>query len=243
VETWSVPALEVGILTKGKPTLGLTLGTLLLQQGIPLRVYVVDTAEKPTIQRDDVLFTLKLAQERGIPCDYEYLPEKDRAFSLGRLKLLEGLSGEHLCFLDDDIALPSGTLFRVAEALAGVEVYGFCAPTCRNSPGAAGQYVPGSIFYADERVRHILTEYYATTTDLLDRGRSRRSVWEIAFLCELFLALGRPCISQPDNVIYHLDYHEAPHPALFDDDLLIRSRTLARELARKYGPPDIPSVV
>ena len=50
---------------------------------MPLRIWIVDTAEQPVIKRDDVLFALKLAQDRGIRCEYEYSKERQRAFSVG----------------------------------------------------------------------------------------------------------------------------------------------------------------
>ena len=120
--------IEIGILTRGKPTLGMTLTSLLLQQVRDIRIYIVDTSETPVIHRDDVAFALRLAFDRRIPCNYEYLRERDRAFSRGRLRILEALKGHNLCFMDDDIVLPSSSLARLLEAASSLPEYGFVAP-------------------------------------------------------------------------------------------------------------------
>src|SRR5262245_3324952 len=144
--------IDIGILTKGKPTLGMTLATLLLQEEVPLRIWIVDTAEQPVIKRDDVLFALKLAQDRGIRCEYEYSKERQRAFSVGRLKLLESLTGRHVSFLDDDIVLPSSALGRLYREAKVSGTYGYIAPVCVNAGASRGfladrpHYSPGGLF-------------------------------------------------------------------------------------------------
>src|SRR3954454_19223838 len=95
--------IEVGILTKGKATLGMVLANLLMQDLADIRILIVDTSDKPVIQRDDVLFALKLSQDRKIRCDYQRSHDKQRNFSIGRLALLEQLTGPHICFMDDDV--------------------------------------------------------------------------------------------------------------------------------------------
>lgn len=228
--------VEIGILTRGKPTLGMTLCSLLLQQVQDIRIYIVDTAEKPVINRDDVAFALRLAFDRRIPCNYEFLREKERAFSKGRLRILEALKGKHICFMDDDIVLPSSSLARLLEVASGMGSFGFVAPTCRHSaypssyPSGRPLYVPGSLFCQDRLVRDALLEYYSTTIDVLDRAQSREKVWEPAFLSQLFSLLGRPCQVQPHNEVYHLDYKEPLNWNAFQGEVVARSEGKAREL-------------
>ncbi len=105
--------IEIGILTKGKPTLSLALGSLLLQENRNIRIHIVDTSESPVIKRDDVVYALRLAFDREIPCGYEHSRERRRAFSVGRLKLLESLKGPHVCFMDDDVVMASSTLAQM----------------------------------------------------------------------------------------------------------------------------------
>ena len=235
-------AVQIGILTKGKPTLGMVLVSLLLQEMHDISIHIVDTSESPVVRRDDVVFALRLAFDRGIQCTYEYSRERERAFSVGRLKLLESLRGRHVCFMDDDVVFASSTLPRLLRQARSVGEYGYVAPTCRNAgmPGGAlggrTHYGPGGIFYQDEMVRAILLEYYSTTVDVLDRKKARAKVWEIAFLTELFDALGRPYFVQADNVCYHLDYSERPNWDLADTALLRNSLLKAGELVAKYSP-------
>lgn len=236
------PAVQIGILTKGKPTLGMVLVSLLLQELRDIAIHIVDTSESPVIRRDDVVFALRLAFDRGISCTYEYLRERERAFSVGRLKLLESLQGPNICFMDDDVVFASSTLPRLFRQVnRGTEPYGYIAPICRNAgqPGSAlgerPHYGPGGIFYQDQVVRSILLEYYSTTIDALDRKRSRQKVWEIAFLTELFETLGRPCFVQADNVCYHLDYSERPNWDLADAALVRNSLAKAHELAASHA--------
>ncbi|HEX2987628.1 MAG TPA: glycosyltransferase family A protein, partial [Chloroflexota bacterium] len=174
--------VEIGILTRGKATLGMTLCSLLLQQVHDIRIFIVDTSEKPVIQRDDVAFALRLAFDRQIQCNYEYLRDRERAFSVGRLKILEALKGRNLCFMDDDIVLPSSSLARLLEDTIPESKYGFVAPYCRHSafpPGFASDtplYAPGTLFCQDAMVREILLDYYRTTVDVLDRAPSPNKV-------------------------------------------------------------------
>src|SRR5919198_6584692 len=122
--------IEVGILTKGKPTLGMVLANLLMQDLDRLRILIVDTSDEPVIKREDVLFALKLSQDRRIQCDYQRSRDKQRNFSVGRLALLEQLTGPHICFMDDDVVLPSSSMARMAEQAFADRVYGYIAPTC-----------------------------------------------------------------------------------------------------------------
>jgi hypothetical protein len=64
--------VEIGILTKGKDTLGMVLTSLLLQDAVTVRIHVVDTSNRPVITRDDVRFALRLASDRGIRCTYDF---------------------------------------------------------------------------------------------------------------------------------------------------------------------------
>src|SRR5215211_6168591 len=68
--------IEIGILTKGKPTLGMVLANLLMQDLEGLQILIVDTSETPVINREDVLFALKLSQDRHIRCDYQRSRDK-----------------------------------------------------------------------------------------------------------------------------------------------------------------------
>src|SRR5829696_3328831 len=89
----ATPLLEIGILTIGKPTLSMALSSLLLQDERRIRIHLVDTAPSPIIDRIEVQSALRLAADRQITCSYEHLHDDKRAFSLGRLALLETLRG------------------------------------------------------------------------------------------------------------------------------------------------------
>src|SRR5687767_4949103 len=102
--------VQIGILTEGKPTLAMVLVALVLQESQPFDVYIVDTAESPVIKRDDVVFGMRLAFDRGVHCSYEHIKERNRAFSIGRLRLLEEMSGPLISFMDDDIVLQPGAV-------------------------------------------------------------------------------------------------------------------------------------
>ena len=231
--------VQVGILTEGKPTLAMVLVGLVLQESVPLEISIVDTAENAVIKRDDVVFAMRLAFDRGVHCGYERIKERNRRFSVGRLRLLDELKGRLISFMDDDIVLaPSATHDLYAWAQASGE-FGFVSPVTKNwgdadspSPGRA-HYSPGGLIYQDPAVRRILQEYYDTTTDVLDaRGASER-FWEKAFLSELFPALGRACEVRPDCVSYHLDYRERPVRYRVDDDIIRASAAHARAMAAR----------
>jgi glycosyltransferase involved in cell wall biosynthesis len=236
--------VEIGILTRGKPTLGMTLSSLLLQEVRDIRVFIVDTAEKPVINRDDIAFALRLAIDRGIPCNYEYLREKNRAFSTGRLRILEALKGRHLCFMDDDIVIPSASLGRLLEAANSSREYGFIAPSCQHSVfphdyrSETPLYATGALIWQDQVVREILMEYYRTSVDVLDKARSRDKVWEPAFLTRLFPALDRSCVVQEDNPVYHLDYREPMNWDALQEQIVGRSAMKAEELASRRPGAD-----
>lgn len=235
------PALEIGILTIGKPTLSMALSSLLLQDERDIRIHIVDTAPSPIIDRVEVQSVLRLAADRGIRCTYDHLHDEKRAFSLGRLVLLEALSGPNVCFMDDDVVMPSGAITQLLSFIRENPVYGWLAPFCKNAgtvrTALAGRphYSPGGVFYQDPLVRNILLEYYETTVDVLDKQRAANKVWEIAFLTELFPLLGRSATVQKENVIYHLDYHERPNWDLLQESLVSTSRRKAEALVAKYG--------
>jgi hypothetical protein len=234
------PSIEVGILTKGKASLGMVLGNLLMQDLDGLRIVIVDTSDQPVINREDVLFALKLSQDRRIRCDYQRSRDKERNFSVGRLALLEQLTGPHVCFMDDDVVMPSSSLAHMAERAASLGTFGYIAPTCVNAGASRGflsgrpHYSPGGIFCQDDTIRSILVEYYSTTADVLDARRTSDKVWELAFLTELFPALGRHCEVQRDNVSYHLDYHRGVRWDLMEQKLLWSSQQKVVELVQKY---------
>jgi len=233
--------LEIGILTLGKPTLSMALSSLLLQDEPRIRIHIVDTAPAPIINRPEVQSVLRLAADRQITCSYEHLQDDKRAFSLGRLALLEALKGPNICFMDDDIVMPSRALTLMLNYIHEHPDYGWLAPFCKNvatvRTALAGRshYSPGGVFRQDRLVRNILLEYYETTVDVLDRQRSTNKVWEIAFLTELFPLLDRSIHVQQENVIFHLDFQERPNWDLLQEDLVRKSRRKAEELIKKYS--------
>lgn len=235
--------IEIGILTKGKPTLSMALVSLLLQENRNIRIHIVDTSESPVIKRDDVVYALRLAFDREISCGYEHSRERRRAFSAGRLKLLQSLTGQHICFMDDDIVMASSTLALMQPVLQANPGYGYVSPFCKNAGFVGGplagvpHFSPGGIFYQDSLIRSILLEYYATTTDVLDEKKTPNKVWEIAFLTELFSQLQRKCIVLPSTITYHLDYRERPSNLNWDEAKLKHTSAVkARELVAKYMP-------
>jgi len=232
--------LEIGILTAGKPTVSMALSSLLLQDEQRIRIHIVDTALQPIIDTVEVQFVLRLAADRGIRCTYDHLHDEKRAFSLGRLALLEALSGPNICFMDDDVVMPSGTITHMLDFIDQNPTFGWLAPFCKNAGtartamGGRPHYSPGGVIRQDALVRKILLEYYDTTVDVLDKQRSNSKVWEIAFLTDLFPLLGRSITVQNDNVVYHLDYHERPNWDLREESLVSNSLKKARELIAKY---------
>src|SRR5579859_6708987 len=170
------PTIQVGILTKGRPMLATVIANMVLQDEYPLEIFIVDTGDQPAIRRVDVVSVLRLAQDRGVRCEYELHRDRQRAFSGGRLKLLESLNGPLLAFMDDDIVLASmaaiASLARRAAELG--PRLGWVAPYCVNAGSARGflkdtpHYSPGGIFAQDEVVRNMLLEYYNNNSDVLD---------------------------------------------------------------------------
>src|SRR5260370_13604913 len=132
--------IQVGILTKGRPMLATVIANLVIQEEHPIEICIVDTGDQPSIKRVDVMSVLRLAQDRHVRCEYELHRDKQRAFSGGRLKLLESLTGPLLAFMDDDIVLASmaamASLARRADELG--PRCGWVAPFCVNAGGARG---------------------------------------------------------------------------------------------------------
>ena len=229
--------VQVGILTEGKATLAMVLVGLVLQESVPLDIYIVDTAENAVIKRDDVVFAMRLASDRGVYCGYEHIRERNRKFSVGRLRLLDELSGPLVSFMDDDIVLAPSATHNLYEAARRAGVFGFLSPICKNwgdadspLPGRP-HYSPGGIIYQDPIVRRVLREYYETTTDVLDARGAPDRLWEKAFLSELFPALGRGSEVRADCVSYHLDYRERPVRYRVDQGVVQASVAHARTMA------------
>jgi hypothetical protein len=229
--------VQIGILTEGKATLAMVLVGLVLQESVPLDIYIVDTAESAVIKRDDVVFAMRLASDRGVYCGYEHIRERNRKFSVGRLRLLDELTGSLISFMDDDIVMAPSASHNLYEHARQAGTFGFLSPICKNWGDADGplpgrpHYSPGGIIYQDALVRRVLQEYYRTTTDVLDaRGGSDR-LWEKAFLSELFPALGRESEVRADCLSYHLDYRERPVRYRVDQGVVQASVAQARTMA------------
>ncbi|MDQ6670314.1 MAG: glycosyltransferase family 2 protein [Chloroflexota bacterium] len=243
ISTPSAP-IQVGILTKGRPMLATVIANMVLQDEYPIEIFIVDTGDQPAIKRVDVMSVLRLAQDRGVRCEYELHRDRQRAFSGGRLKLLESLTGPLLAFMDDDIVLASmaamASLARRATELG--PRLGWVAPFCVNAGGARGflkdtpHYSPGGVFGQDDVVRNILLEYYNNNTDVLDARGPRERVWELEFLTELFPALGRTTEVQHETVSYHLDYDGGMRWDLMEESLLAATRRELNRLVSKYAP-------
>jgi glycosyltransferase involved in cell wall biosynthesis len=241
--------IQVGILTKGRPMLAIVIANLVLQEEYPIEIFVVDTGDEPAIKRVDVVSVLRLAQDRNVRCEYELHRDRNRAFSSGRLKLLENLNGPLVAFMDDDIVLANmvaiASLARRARELG--PRLGWVAPYCVNAGSARGflkdrpHYSPGGIFAQDEVVRNILLEYYNNNSDVLDARGPRERVWELEFLTELFPALGRTTEVQHDTVSYHLDYGGGTRWDLMEEALLATTRRELNRLVAKYAPAATPS--
>jgi hypothetical protein len=236
--------VQVGILTKGRPMLATVIANLVLQDQDQLEIFIVDTGDQPAIKRDDVIAALRLAQDRQVRCEYEVYRDKQRAFSSGRLKLLDVLTGPLLAFMDDDVVLPGSALATLAARAAALGPnLGWVAPHCVNAGSSRGflrdrpHYSPGGVFGQDETVRHILLEYYNTNADVLDAKGPRERVWELAFLTELFPALGRVTEVQNDTVSYHLDYGGSTRWDLMEERLLAATRRELGRLTAKYASP------
>ncbi|MFN8523180.1 MAG: glycosyltransferase family A protein [Chloroflexota bacterium] len=230
-------AIQIGILTEGKPTLAMVLVSLVLQEDRPVDIHIVDTADDAVIKRDDVVFAMRLAFDRGIHCGYEHIRERNRAFSVGRLRLLEEMSGPLIAFMDDDIVLAPSALATLHAWTRDRDVFGFASPICRNWGDARGAgkarryYSPGGLIYQDATVRRLLTDYYTNNSDVLDARASGERLWEKAFLSELFPALSRECEILEEAVSYHLDYRERPLRWGLDEGVIEASEAKARALA------------
>jgi hypothetical protein len=215
---------------------------LVLQEANPLEIFIVDTGDHPAIKREDVMYALRLAQDRHVRCEYELHRDRQRAFSSGRLKLLENLTGRLLAFMDDDVVLPGTAIANLARRAAelGADL-GWVAPHCVNAGSSRGflrdrpHYSPGGVFGQDAVVRRILTEYYNTNSDVLDAKGPRERVWELEFLTELFPTLGRATEVQRETVSYHLDYGGGTRWDLMEEALLATTRRELNRLVAKYA--------
>jgi hypothetical protein len=229
--------VQIGILTEGKATLAMVIVGLVLQESVPLDIYIVDTAESAVIKRDDVVFAMRLASDRGVYCGYEHIRERNRKFSVGRLRLLDELTGPLISFMDDDIVLAPSATHNLYVRARDAGVFGFLSPICKNWGDADSHlpgrphYSPGGIIYQDPIVRRVLREYYQTTTDVLDARGGPDRLWEKAFLSELFPSLGRESEVRQDCLSYHLDYRERPVRYRVDDGTVQASVAHARALA------------
>jgi len=236
--------VQVGILTKGRPMLATVIANLVLQEEQTIEIFIVDTGDPAAIKREDVRSVLRLAQDRGIRCEYELHRDRQRGFSSGRLALLESLTGPVLAFMDDDIVL-AGTAAIASLARRAAQMgpnLGWVAPNCVNAGGARGflrdrpHYSPGGVFGQDEIVRNILLEYYNNNADVLDAKGPRERVWELEFLTELFPTLGREVEVQQETVSYHLDYGGNTRWDLMEEALLATTRRELKRLVAKYAP-------
>ena len=243
------PTIQVGILTKGRPMLATVIANLVLQEEHTIEIFIVDTGDQPSIKRVDVMSVLRLAQDRHVRCEYELHRDRQRAFSGGRLKLLENLNGPRIAFMDDDIVL-AGNSAMAALAHRAEELgpqLGWVAPYCVNAGSARGflkdrpHYSPGGVLAQDELVRQILLEYYNNNTDVLDARGPRERVWELEFLTELFPALGRVTEVQHDTVSYHLDYGGGTRWDLMEEALLATTRRELNRLVAKHAPAATPT--
>ncbi len=240
----ALPAIQVGILTKGRPMLATVIANLVLQEQRRIDIFIVDTGDQPSIKRVDVMSVLRLAQDRHVRCEYELHRDRQRAFSGGRLKLLENLNGPLIAFMDDDIVLAGDAAIATLARRAGElkDQLGWVAPYCINAGTARGflkdrpHYSPGGILAQDAIVRNILLEYYNNNSDVLDARGPRERVWELEFLTELFPALGRVTEVQHETVSYHLDYGGGTRWDLMEEALLATTRRELNRLVAKYAP-------
>jgi hypothetical protein len=224
------------------------IANLVLQEEQPLEIFIVDTGEQPAIKREDVVSALRLAQDRRVRCEYELHRDRQRAFSSGRLKLLENLTGRLLAFMDDDVVLPGTAIANLARRAAelGPEL-GWVAPHCVNAGSSRGflrdrpHYSPGGVFGQDAIVRNILIEYYNTNSDVLDVKGPRERVWELEFLTELFPTLGRTTEVQQETVSYHLDYGGGTRWDLMEEALRATTRRELNRLVSKYAKAATPT--
>ena len=245
----SLPAVQVGILTKGRPMLATVIANLVLQEEAQLEIFIVDTGEQPAIKREDVVAALRLAQDRRVRCEYELHRDRQRAFSSGRQALLKNLTGRFLAFMDDDVVLPGTAMAALARRAAELGPgLGWVAPHCVNAGSSRGflrdlpHYSPGGVFAQDALVRTILLEYYQENSDVLDARGPRQRVWELAFMTELFPALSRSTEILPETVSYHLDYGGNVRWELMEETLLSSTRRVMRALVAKHTPAPATAV-
>jgi hypothetical protein len=233
--------LEVGLLTSGKATLAMVLISLLTQDTDRLRLQIVDTGGQPAISRDDVRFALRLAVDRGIRYNYEYVRPNPRSFSDGRRRLVESLPGELLAICDDDVVFSSSWASALMEAAGRQPGWGLLAPVCVNSRVPAGvfegdvHFTPGGLLRQDARLRTALLGYYGETADLLDRREARDKAWEVAALTELVVASGGRLVHLPEVVTYHLDYDSPIDFSATEERVVAFSRRAARAALAKAG--------
>ncbi len=232
------------MLTRGKPTLVMALLSMIMQETRGVRIHIVDTGEQAVVRRDDVNAALRLAFDREVACSYERSRQAQRNFSLGRLTLLQNLTGPHIVLMDDDIVMPGLAFERISHYITAHPDYGYYAPYCLNiaTPKAAfaelgeQHYSPGGVIRQDAAVRAVLLDYYANSADVLDTGGSGPRTWDIAFISALIPAMGRSAMVDKQHLVYHMDYQERPNWNLVEDDLIRNSVRRAEELAAKYGP-------
>jgi hypothetical protein len=228
------PHIQVGLLTRGKATLAMVLISLLTQDTDQLRLHIVDTGQQPAISRDDVRFALRLAVDRNIRYNYEYIHPHPRSFSDGRWRLVDALDGPLLAICDDDVVFPSNWASSLIAAAEREENWGLLAPVCVNSRVPADvfdgkvHFTPGALLASDQRLRPALLRYYRSAVDLLDRQEAPVKVWEIAALTELVEAAGRRRIALPHLVTYHLDYDSPIDFRLSEERIVAASRQAAR---------------
>jgi DNA-binding transcriptional ArsR family regulator len=224
--------------------LATVIANLVLQEEHAIEIFIVDTGDQPSIKRVDVMSVLRLAQDRHVRCEYEMHRDRQRAFSGGRLKLLENLTAPLIAFMDDDIVL-AGMAAMATHAARAEELgpsLGWVAPYCVNAGSARGflrdrpHYSPGGILFQDDVVRNIMLEYYNANSDVLDARGPRERVWELEFLTELFPALGRVTEVQHETVSYHLDYGGGTRWDLMEEALLATTRRELNRLVAKYAP-------
>jgi hypothetical protein len=241
--TGTTPTVQVGILTKGRPMLATVIANLVLQEEVAVEVFIVDTGDQPAVKRADVQAALHLAQDRHVRYEYQIHRDRQRAFSSGRLKLIEDyLTGPLLAFMDDDVVLPGNGIAQLAaRAVSHGDNLGWVAPWCVNAGSSRGflrdkpHYSPGGVFRQDDVLRAILRDYYAHYADVLDAKGPRQRVWELAFLTELFPELGKTTEVQQETVSYHLDYGGHTRWDLMEEALLNSTRAAMRKLIEQHA--------
>ena len=229
--------VQIGILTEGKATLAMVIVGLVLQESVPLDIYIVDTAESAVIKRDDVVFAMRLASDRGVYCGYEHIRERNRRFSVGRLRLLDELTGTLISFMDDDIVLAPSATHNLYERARKSDTFGFLSPVCKNwgdadspLPGRP-HYSPGGIIYQDPLVRRVLRSTTATRRTSWTRGAARIGSGRRRSSQSCSRRWARLSEVRQDCLSYHLDYRERPVRYRIDDGIVQASVSHARALA------------